>query len=130
MRQRINIAFMAIATVVLLMLAVIPHHHHQGWWCNAVELCVADNDVNDTHTHHSDDHSSCVEKLNYVDVKYSVTKQLTPNVQQLLTSVFTLIAIYESLKQSQAKSSYFISDDVCRNLYLLETQSLRAPPIA
>lgn len=130
MKQRINIAFMTIATVVLLLLAIVPHHHHQGWWCNAVEVCVTDNDINDNHTHHSDDHSSCVEKLSYVAAKYSIAKQQMPNIQHLLASVFAFIAIYANLRQNQSKAAYIITNDVCSNQYLLESQSLRAPPFA
>lgn len=122
---------MALATVFLLLLAIIPHHHHQGFWCNVVEICVADNDANDQHTHHNDDHTSCVEKLSYVTVKASTDRQ--QQLQQLHHVHFdfsAIISLQNTLECTKTSISVLIADELNHSYYLKQSHSLRAPPIA
>lgn len=131
MKKRMNIAFISFATAVLLLLAVIPHHHHQGLWCNVVELCVADKDINDQHTHHSDDHTSCVERLNFVVTKYVVAKQHIQQHQELHWLSAAVIFSQGTCKFAEcvtiiASKSTFSHKLLCVN----DSNALRAPPVA
>jgi hypothetical protein len=121
---------MALATMVLLMLAVVPHHHHQGLWCNVAEMCSVDKDVNDEHTHHHDDSSSCVEHLNYVATKYSATQA---NVQLLQYQFVAILSFCcDSLfTQSNNESSHLYGPQfVFTGIDAHKSHSLRAPPVA
>lgn len=131
MKKRVNILFLAFATAVLLVLAIIPHHHHQGFWCNAVELCVVDKGVNDEHTHHSDDHTSCVEHLNFVATKYVVAKQYEQQSQVLHWLSWATITVQGVCKFAENETKLECNHTYTYNLCPThDSNALRAPPVA
>lgn len=129
-KKSISTCFMALATMVLVMLAVVPHHHHQGLWCNVIEKCAVDKDVNDEHTHHHDDSSSCVEHLNYVATKYTATQSSVQLSQYQFFAVLAFCANCSSIERSNDSTYIYGPEFVFTGIDAHKSHSLRAPPVA
>lgn len=59
-KRRNIIALLAIAMICVLTMPLLPHHHHGGELCMAREYCADDHAMNDEHTHHHGDSTTCV----------------------------------------------------------------------
>lgn len=111
----------------VMLMPVLPHHHHYGVACMAMEYCARDNAVNDRHTHHHGDNTSCGAESNcYISAKLHTDRQQP--VRFLHPAAYTAVAAIAAFSELNGKICKRVSVRY-KSVDLYRVRPLRAPPV-
>ena len=116
--------------LAMLIAPMIPHHHHGEEVCVVMERCSIDHNINDKHTSHhgeSNECSSCIKNVQWLDVRVSGNRNISDLCLLPLLVVFGYEWHVKDIQMAELKKHF------CRSAVpILEgyggVSGLRAPP--
>ena len=120
---------LTLAVSVLLAVGLVPHHHHDGVWCAVVEHCQEDGHDNDDHTQHRGDESRCIEEVEYLAAKVSLSspRPVVWDMQSPLIAVLPTHGVVIAEERSDRSAQPYAAPALPSAQ--LSVATLRAPPV-